>query len=344
MIDINAAPDKTATTLERYLEDCENEDPYIQNIYMAARHLVSAGLGHSEYQTQYASGTTLWKAAGAHHSIPRIPYEPKKPKIVINVWKGLVDSVIIDTPIKADILVVDRDSERTEFQELDIEINPNKVAASYAEAKEFWEEEENEGTHIFVALHRFFKRHIDKSKGREGRMPQPRILRNYQMRIFLDHRRTICECAQCKINCRFIPGYLLPEDLSEIAAFLDYSDLFEFAKENLLASPGALVIKGGVLCRIRTLVAARNDRGWCRFFDGSPCTIHPVAPFGCAFFDSHQDQCESNAISANGLEIIARLWDDRPRSLYCEIWNDLFQRGMRAPAPEECRKKMSEQK
>ncbi len=141
MIDINEAPDKTAATLEKFLENCGNEDPYIQNIYMAARHMVTVGLGHCEYKTQYASGTTLWTLAGSHHSIPRIPYEPKKPRIVINVWKGLVDSVISDTPINADILVVDRDSERTEFQELDIEVNPEKVAASYAEAKEFWEEE-----------------------------------------------------------------------------------------------------------------------------------------------------------------------------------------------------------
>jgi hypothetical protein len=143
MIDINDAPDKTAAILEEFLEDCEHEDPYIQNIYMAARHLVAKGLSHSEYQTQYASGTTLWTDAGAHHSIPRIPYEPKKPRIVINVWKGLVDSVISDALIKADILVVDRDSERTEFQELDIEVNPDKVTAIYAEAKEFREEEDD---------------------------------------------------------------------------------------------------------------------------------------------------------------------------------------------------------
>ena len=163
------------------------------------------------------------------------------------------------------------------------------------------------------------------------------------MRIFAGHWRTICNCDLCAINCRFIPGYLLPEDLDYIATFLGYSKLSEFAEKNLLASPGAIVIKNGRLCRIRTLVPVRNDRGWCRFFDGSLCTIHPVAPFGCAFFDSHQEQSESNAISAKGLQIIAGLWEDQPRSLYCQIWNDLHGRGMRAPAPEECRDRMSEQ-
>ena len=53
MMDINEAPDKRAATLEKFLENCEHEDPYIQNIWMAARHLVTAGLGHCEYQTQY---------------------------------------------------------------------------------------------------------------------------------------------------------------------------------------------------------------------------------------------------------------------------------------------------
>ena len=53
MIDINEAPDKTRGTLEKFLENCEYEDPYIQNICMAARQLVTSGLGHCEYQTQY---------------------------------------------------------------------------------------------------------------------------------------------------------------------------------------------------------------------------------------------------------------------------------------------------
>ena len=160
------------------------------------------------------------------------------------------------------------------------------------------------------------------------------------MRFFMGHCRTVCNCELCAINCRFIPGYLLPKDLDKIATFLGYSKLSEFAEKNLLASPGAIVIKDGRLCRIRTLVPARNQSGWCKFFDGSLCTIHPVSPFGCAFFDSHQEQSESNVISAEGLQVIAGLWEDQPRSRYCQIWNHLHVRGMRAPAPEECRKRM----
>lgn len=144
MIDINEAPDKAAATLEQFLENCGNEDPYIQNIYMAARHMVTVGLGHSEYQTQYASGTTLWSAPGSHHSIPRIPYEPRKPRIVITIWRGLVDSIFSDIPVNADVLVVDRDPDRTSFEEFQIETNPEKVAEKYADAEEFWREDGND--------------------------------------------------------------------------------------------------------------------------------------------------------------------------------------------------------
>jgi hypothetical protein len=169
------------------------------------------------------------------------------------------------------------------------------------------------------------------------------IIEELDMRIFAGHFRTICNCDLCAIDCRFIPGYLLPEDLDKIATLLGYSKSFEFAEKNLLASPGALVIKAGRLCRILTLVPGRGHSGWCRFFDGSLCTIHSAAPFGCAFFDSHQEQSESNTISAKGLQIIAGIWEDQPFSRYCQIWNELHRRGMRAPAPEECRDRMREQ-
>ena len=143
MIDINEAPDKTAANLQKFLENCANEDPYTQNIYMASWYLVAAGLGHCEYQTQYASGTTLWSGPDSQHSIPRIPYRAEI-KIVVIISKGLVDAVLSDAPINADLLVVDRDADKTEFQEYQIEVNPEKVAESYVEAEKFWEEESND--------------------------------------------------------------------------------------------------------------------------------------------------------------------------------------------------------
>ncbi len=142
MLDIKKAPDKTAATLEKFLENCEHEDPYIQNIWMAARSLVKAGVGHCEYQTQYGSGTTLWTAAGSHHSIPQIPYQPRKPRMVIMIHRGLLASVVTNVPIDITVLKVDEDADDTIYREEDIEVDPDYVAEKFAEAEKFWEEED----------------------------------------------------------------------------------------------------------------------------------------------------------------------------------------------------------
>jgi hypothetical protein len=174
------------------------------------------------------------------------------------------------------------------------------------------------------------------------------------MRTFKEYQRTYCDCPECSLNCQYIPGYLLPEDLDKIAAFqgvtfnplLNWQDQVfrQFIHDNFLASPGALVLKNGKPGRIRTLVPARGPDGHCKFFNGRLCTIHPVAPFGCAFFDAHQTQDLSSTISVKGLMIIVKLWEQEPHFLYCQIWNDLHQKGMRAPSPEECRRKMKNHK
>jgi len=143
MLDINQAPDKKAATLERFLADCGNEDPYFQSIWMAARYLVTAGLGHCEYQVQYASGTTLWSGPCSHHSIPRIPYQPKT-RIVVTIHRGLLASVVSDAPINITILKVDEDTDDTVYREETIEVDPDYVARKYAEAEKFWGEETND--------------------------------------------------------------------------------------------------------------------------------------------------------------------------------------------------------
>jgi len=88
------------------------------------------------------------------------------------------------------------------------------------------------------------------------------------MRNLMGFERTTCDCELCAANCRFIPGYLLPEDLIRIGKFVGYSDLSPFVEQNFLAPPGALVVKAGQLLRIRTIVPGRGEHGWCKFFDG----------------------------------------------------------------------------
>jgi hypothetical protein len=77
-------------------------------------------------------------------------------------------------------------------------------------------------------------------------------------RTELGFERTLGDCGACKINCKFIPGFLLPSDIRRIAEHLGYSNPVECALDNLLASPGAIVMDHGQIRRIQTLVPARR--------------------------------------------------------------------------------------
>src|SRR5438067_916759 len=78
--------------------------------------------------------------------------------------------------------------------------------------------------------------------------------------------RTRCDCLECTRSCRHIPGYLIPADLERMDRFLaPDQDLVTWAKRHLLASPGALVMRGGRAFRIPTLVPARRPDGACLF-------------------------------------------------------------------------------
>src|SRR5262245_6408855 len=102
--------------------------------------------------------------------------------------------------------------------------------------------------------------------------------------------RTICDCEECMANGRPLPRYLTPADLERIHQHVAPSeDLHSWARQYLLASPGAVVLCRGQKARILTLVPARRVEGACIFLtDTGRCAIHAVAPFGCAFFDAHQ--------------------------------------------------------
>lgn len=154
--------------------------------------------------------------------------------------------------------------------------------------------------------------------------------------------RTICSCDPCTHYCLHLPGYLLPSDLTRIKQHLAPDlDLFAWAREHLLASPGAVVMQRGCLFRIPTLVPARREDGACHFLTSDrKCSIHAVAPFGCAFFDSHQKRQESDRLSSLGLHVILEAW--RTGDTYAQIWIELDKAGLRAPAPEACRNQSKE--
>jgi hypothetical protein len=68
------------------------------------------------------------------------------------------------------------------------------------------------------------------------------------------------------------------------------------------------------------------------------CSIHPVSPYGCAFFDSHMSKEQADRRSIAGLSRIVGGW--RTDDNYAQIWAMLYQTGRIAPGPEDARGRM----
>jgi Fe-S-cluster containining protein len=160
-----------------------------------------------------------------------------------------------------------------------------------------------------------------------------------ERRTELGFERTVCDCRACKINCEFIPGFLLPSDIRRIALHLGYSNPVEFALDNLLASPGAIVVDRGQIRRIRTLAPARRQDGACLFLDEEHrCWIHSVSPYGCSHFDAHQTDEEANLRSSAGHYQVDLAWKND--HLYARLWLLLNALGRVAPSPVAARARM----
>ena len=158
-------------------------------------------------------------------------------------------------------------------------------------------------------------------------------------RTELGFERTVCDCRACKINCEFIPGFLLPSDIRRIALHLGYSNPVEFALDNLLASPGAIVVDRGQIRRIRTLTPARRQDGACLFLDEEHrCRIHSVSPYGCSHFDAHQTDEEADLRSSAGHYQVDLAWKND--HLYARLWLLLNALGRVAPSPVAARDSM----
>lgn len=152
--------------------------------------------------------------------------------------------------------------------------------------------------------------------------------------------RTVCACAACVLYCRHLPGFLIPADLERLRLHLAAEeDLLDWAKKHLLASPGAQVLHRGQVFRIPTLVPARRPDGACLFLTAEDrCAVHAVAPFGCAFFDTHQADAEADQRSRRGLQAVLEAW--KHSDLYAQVWLALDAVGLRAPPPEVCRQQL----
>lgn len=102
--------------------------------------------------------------------------------------------------------------------------------------------------------------------------------------------RTTCACAKCVACCSEQPGPLAPGDLERIAAHLGRA--VRDVLGSFWASPGMVVgnRKTGAVARIGTITPRMRD-GRCVFLTAKDrCGIHAVAPFGCAYADTHMAQ------------------------------------------------------
>lgn len=160
-------------------------------------------------------------------------------------------------------------------------------------------------------------------------------------RIEFGYSRTKCGCAQCTTLCRYMPGVLIPDDIHRIANHLGAPiDIIGWAKEHFYASGGWKIVVDGTIVRVPSLVPAKKSDGSCIFLtnDGK-CSIHEVAPYGCAFFDTHMDGDEGDKRSTTAVRVVMR--DHANKGVYSQIILALAEAGKLAEDAQQARDRMS---
>jgi len=171
-------------------------------------------------------------------------------------------------------------------------------------------------------------------------------------------RENECSCKKCQLFCKVMPSYLLPEDLIKYmhatgfepesltdeheegdTVTMTMQEIIPWAKENLLASDGAVVQRhDGNLMRIATLVPNNRKNGSCIHFNqkSGQCAIHAKAPFGCRYFSCSMDQESADDLSMASVTRLGHVWEtlmEKPESLstseamYAAIWLELDKKG-----------------
>ena len=119
--------------------------------------------------------------------------------------------------------------------------------------------------------------------------------------------RTTCACDRCRACCKRQPGAFAHGEIERLVEHIAEKQkcgrelAFQFVKAQVWASPGALVkdTSTGRTHRIGS-ITPRFKRGRCVFLDENErCTIHAVAPFGCAMFDTHMDNATAHPRSVH---------------------------------------------
>jgi Fe-S-cluster containining protein len=127
--------------------------------------------------------------------------------------------------------------------------------------------------------------------------------------------RTVCGCLQC-VKCCERPAHLAPYDVPRLMDYFGadaFAKLFKWSKG---ATVGRIVDDALVTWQVPT-ITPRTENGWCVFMKSGLCTIHEIAPFGCAYFDVHMNEQNGQMRSAWGIRQII----DSP--MYAEVRDSL---------------------
>ncbi len=142
-------------------------------------------------------------------------------------------------------------------------------------------------------------------------------------------QRSVCDCLDCTLGCKFLPGMLIPSDLHRLMP--SGVDHLEWGRAHLLAGDGMTIAftdpikKKLVRANIPTLSPATAEFG-CHWLDGpadngGKCRVHTNSPFGCAFFNTHEEyQPATDRLMLGMFEILD---DFKRRGFYSTIWTHL---------------------
>ncbi len=122
-------------------------------------------------------------------------------------------------------------------------------------------------------------------------------------------KATSCACDEDRANCTRQPGHFLPGQLEKVAEWCGVP--VDTVRVLVWNSPGMVVADSstGERARIRT-ITPKMDHGQCVFLHEDRCDIHPVAPFGCRYFDVHMNLKEARRRSTWGMRYILDRMDE----------------------------------
>lgn len=148
------------------------------------------------------------------------------------------------------------------------------------------------------------------------------------MKIDLDIiERTYCDCPECKLACKTMPGSLAPGDAKKIAEFMHRELDNKFLETYFDASDGTVVMTPDGPMIVPTIVPKQRADGSCVFLTADcRCSVHRVAPYGCRNFtvcDHGGSDGEQGSKSATQVAAILT----EPKKEYLWHWGHLNSTG-----------------